>query len=97
MRPNFGVVKDIDVIVFGFGRSHDLDTESPSGCITALNGVPHIFRVIVWLLPSSLLGVGARHGLDSLIGDEMEFDVNERVVLRVRFDHTTRLTSFVSL
>jgi hypothetical protein len=83
MGPDLGIIEDVDVVILSFPGSHDLYAECPDGEVATFDRVPHVFGVIVGLFASKPLGVLLGHGLDALVGNDVEFDVDKASILLV--------------
>jgi hypothetical protein len=81
MRPHFGGVENIDMVVLSLPGGHDLHAERPRWKVAPLDRVPHIRRVVVGVFAGELFGLGDRHRLHALVGSQVELDIDERVIL----------------
>ena len=82
MGPNLGHIEDIPAVVFSLFGLHDLSIQRPSRVVAPLDSIPHIGRVEIGCFAGSAYAFGLRHALDTLIGFEVEFDINKRAVLK---------------
>lgn len=81
MRPHFGHVKDIPLVILSLVWLHHLHVDVVNGIIPLLDGVEQILHQVIWILAGKLLGVLPGEILDSQLRLDVYFDVSEGSVL----------------
>jgi len=82
VRPDFGHIKNIPLVVFSILGIHDLNIDTPNRIVPAFDCVEQILQEKVWILSGHLLSFLAGEVLDTLLGFDMNLNVFERAILK---------------
>lgn len=77
MRPDLRHVEDVPAVIFSLLRLHHLEEHGPGRIVATLNRVVHVSGMIVGILSRDFSCFRLRESLDTLVGLEMNFDINE--------------------
>ena len=82
MRPDFGHIKDVPLVIFSVLGVHDLDIDMPNRIVSAFNCVEQVLQQEIWILSGHLCSFLAGKVLDTLLGFDMNLNILKRTILR---------------
>lgn len=82
VRPDFGHIKDIPLVIFSILGIHDLNIDIPNRIIPAFDCIKQVLQEKIRILSGHLLSFLAGEVLDTLLGFDMNLDVLERAILK---------------
>jgi len=97
VRPDLGQVKDVDLALLGLLGCHDLDVGLPLGEVSTLNSLKEILGGVVGSGSSELGGLLLSQELDTLLGQEMDLDVDPVTLLVDKLEGVARVSLHLSV
>lgn len=97
VRPNLGQVENGEGSRLGLLGGHGLDVDSPRWVVTLLDGFKQVALDIVGVLTSKLASLLVVQGLDTLVRNEVDLDVDKRAVLLDPLVSVTGVTVHVTV
>lgn len=81
VRPDFGHIKDIPLVILSIFGIHDLNIDIPNRIVSAFDCFEQVLEQIVWILSSYLCSFLSSEVFDTLLGFDVDLDVLERTIL----------------
>jgi hypothetical protein len=77
MRPDLRHVEDVPAVLLCLLWLHHLEEHGPGRIVATLNRVVHVSSMVIGILSCDLFCFRLLESLDTLIGLEMNLDINE--------------------
>jgi hypothetical protein len=81
VRPDLSHIEDVPAILLCLLCSHYLNVSCPRWEVSFVNGFEEVLKVVIWIFSAHFGGLFSVESLDSLIGLQVDLDVNKRSVL----------------